>query len=163
MKSRLLIAIALLSGGCYSDVALDATPQIVVDPRILGDWTCSPPDDAKQTAHLRVRAADKYRYAFSWQEPHHKRESYVAWASDVAGVTLFNVQALPHEDSGWPHPWAFVEAHLSSGVLQIQLLAQGVTSGRERSPQELREAFARALSRSDLLNKEEITLCRKRR
>lgn len=156
LKRRMaVLAMASLAGGCYSDVPLDLTPTIRVDANLVGDWTCSSPKDAGRAAGLKVKAIDKYRYALSWQEPGQKPERYLAYASSVGGRTLFNVQLVPPGASRWwDHPWAFVAVSLSSGSLHIQLVADGIVSGAERSPEELRTSFNQAMGRAEILDQD---------
>jgi len=164
LKRRIaVLAMASLAGACYSEVPLDLTPTIPVDPNLVGDWTCSSPTDKRQAARLKVKAIDRYRYALSWQAEGEKREKYVAYASSVGGRTLFNVELVPPGSSRWwDHQWAFVAVGLSSGALEIQPVADGIVSGTERSPEELRRSFTQALGRSDILN-QEMTVCRRKK
>jgi hypothetical protein len=161
LKRRMaVLAMASLAGACYSEVPLDLTPTIPVDPSLVGDWTCRAPTDGGHAVRLKVKAMDRYRYAISWQEEGAKPEKYVAFASSVGGRTLFNVRLDPPQSSRWwDHPWAFVAVGLSSGALRVQLLVDGIVSGTERSPEQLRRSFAQALGRSDVLT-QEMTVCR---
>jgi hypothetical protein len=173
MKLRWMavLGMATLAVGCYSDVPLDLTPTIPVDATLVGDWTCSEgallkqpsssQSDAPQTARLRVKAMDKYRYALAWQDAGQKADKYVAYASSIGGRTLFNVALWPPQDSRWwDHRWLFVAVDHSSGTLQIQVVAEGTVSGTERSPEELRGSFLQAMARGDILDQDR-TVCRK--
>jgi len=154
---------ASMAGACYSEVPLDLTPTIPVDPNLVGDWTCSSPTEARLAGRLKVKAIDRYRYAISSQAEGEKRERYVAYASSVGGRTLFNVRLEPPQSSRWwDHPWLFAAVGLSSGALQIQMVADGIVSGTERSPEELRGSFTQALGRSDILS-QEMTVCRRKK
>jgi hypothetical protein len=102
---------------------------------------------------LTVVASDDHRYAFTWQDRGHEVEHYEAYASKLGPLTLFNVAAVPREDSGWPHPWLFVTASVASDVLTIRLAGENVVTGKERSSEEVRAALVGATSRPDFLGK----------
>lgn len=156
------LALASMGCGCYSDVPLDLAPTIPVDANLVGEWTCSSPPDTL-TARLKVKTMDRYRYALSWQAEGEKRERYVAYASSVGGRTLFNVRLDPPQSNRWwDHQWLFAAAELSSGALRIQMVADGIVSGAERSPEELRASFTQALGRSEILSPE-MTVCQRKK
>src|SRR6185503_5960099 len=100
---------------------------------------------------LKVKALDRHRYALSWWKTEGAQpERMVAYASSVGGRTLFNVRLDPPQSSPyWDHPWFVAAVGLSSGALQIQVLAEGTISGTERSPEELRASLTQALGRSE--------------
>lgn len=163
MRQLAVLAMASMAPACYSEVPLDLTPNVAVDPSLIGDWTCSSPIEAL-AGRLKVKALDRHRYALSWSKAEGgKRERLVAYASSVGGRTLFNVRLDPPQSSRWwDHPWLLAAVGVSSGALQIQVLAEGTISGTERSPEELRASLTRALGRSEILHPE-MTLCRRRK
>jgi hypothetical protein len=145
-----LVACTLLGAACYSQFPLDATPRVPVSSDLLGEWTCRSGDSA-EAASVTVKASDARRYQIVWQDHGRKAEHYQAFASLIGTRRLVNVAAAPGEDSGWSHPWVFVEANVSSGVLRIRVAGEHVVTGKERSPQEVRKALTRAISDPDFL------------
>jgi hypothetical protein len=151
MTALLLAGSVLVSAGCYSQFPIDAVPHVRVQQEFLGKWTCRSDDDGDE-ALVDVTAADEYRYKVSWQDRSRKTEHFEAYASRIGSGLLFNVGAFPKDDSGWPQPWAFVAATVSSGVLRIQLAGQKAITGQERSPEEVQAALNRASGSSEFLD-----------
>jgi hypothetical protein len=145
-----LVACALLGAACYSEFPLDAAPREHVSSDLLGEWTCRSGASA-ETANVTVKASDAHRYQVVWQDQGRKAEHLQAFASLIGTHRLFNVAAAPGEDSGWFHPWVFVKANVSAGVLRIQVVGEHVVTGKERSPQEVRKALSRAVTGPDFL------------
>ncbi len=125
MGARAAILIAVLAaGGCLSAVPIDTAPAIKVDTSLLGNWNCQTPlaEPETEKSALDITAADASRILVEVREPDLEPQQYEAYASSVAGSTLFNVKAakgtLPLE----PVEWVFVRATLSGNKLRIQTL-----------------------------------------
>jgi hypothetical protein len=124
-SARVAIAVAAFAaGGCLSAVPIDTAPSIKVGPSLLGNWNCQAPlaEPETEKSELDITAADASRILVEVTEPDQEPQQYEAYASSVAGSTLFNVKAakgtLPLE----PLEWVFVRATLSGNKLRIQTL-----------------------------------------
>jgi hypothetical protein len=124
-SARVAIAVAALTASaCLSAVPIDTAPGIKVDPSLLGNWNCQAPlaEPETEKSELDITAADASRILVGVTEPDQEPQQYEAYASSVAGSTLFNVKAakgtLPLE----PVEWVFVRTTLSGDKLRIQTL-----------------------------------------
>jgi hypothetical protein len=125
VPNRALLGIAVAAfaaGGCLSAVPLDMAPEIKVDRWFLGDWNCQNAMGEKgtETGELTITAIDGSRFLVEIREPKQDPEHYEAYASTVAGITLFNVKAAQDTLPLEPHEWAFVRATLSGDKLRLQ-------------------------------------------
>jgi len=124
-SARVAVAVAAFAaGGCLSAVPIDTAPGIKVDSSLLGGWNCQAPlaEPETEKSELDITAVDASRILVEVTEPDQEPQHYEAYASSVAGSTLFNVMAakgtLPLE----PLEWVFVRATLSGNKLRIQTL-----------------------------------------
>jgi hypothetical protein len=119
-----ILTAAFAAGGCLSAVPIDTAPDIKVAASLLGNWNCQAPlaEPETEKSELEITAADASRILVEITEPDQEPQQYEAYASSVAGSTLFNVRAakgtLPLE----PVEWVFVRATLSGNKLRIQTL-----------------------------------------
>jgi hypothetical protein len=122
-RAAILIA-GLTAGGCLSAVPIDTAADIRVDTSLLGSWNCQTPlaEPETEKSELAITAADASTLLVKVTEPDQEPQQYEAYASSVAGSTLFNIKAakgtLPLE----PLEWVFVRAILSGNKLRIQTL-----------------------------------------
>ena len=124
-SARVAVAVAAFSaGGCLSAVPIDTGPAIKVDTSLLGNWNCQPAlaEPETEKSELAITAADDSRLLVTVTESGQEADQYEAYASTVAGTTVYNVKAakgtLPLE----PQEWVFVRATLSGDKLRIQTL-----------------------------------------
>ena len=112
MKSRDIARIVLLTlpflGGCYeSSAPLGPAEQAVVNPELLGTWTCRGTTKEESAGTLLVVAFDSSRYYLEYRD----KEETTRWAahpSVVGGVLLHNVREL--KDDSRATKWVFLRA-----------------------------------------------------
>lgn len=111
MRSRRIAAIALvlpLLAGCYeSSLPLGPAERGVVDPELLGTWTCRDTAKERNVATLTVVAFDSSRYYLEWRD----KDELTRWAahsSIVGGALLQNVREL--KPDGRDTKWVFMRA-----------------------------------------------------
>lgn len=112
MNARDVAWIVLLTlpflGGCYeSSAPLAPAEQAVVNPELLGTWTCRGTAKEEGAGKLLVVAFDSSRYYLEYRD---KEETtrWAAHASVVGGVLLHNVREL--KDDSRATKWAFLRA-----------------------------------------------------
>ena len=119
------VAVAFLAGclpACLSPVPLDPTPQVDLDPRLVGTWQCLTREmgEGGDALHLTIARARERVYAIEMFEPGDDPDRYEAHGSLVDGRTVVNVRNI--SPAGGSKPWDFVEyAFLGPDVLEIRL------------------------------------------
>jgi hypothetical protein len=131
---RILLAAAVAASlACFtSDVPLDATPALDVDPALIGTWRCLPsgPDADSEDAVAAIEVARKTdrAYAVTFRAPGEAPDRYEAYASSVKGTTLLNVRELEKTNKSWMFArYSF----LRPGVLEVQLVSDTLLKGVE--------------------------------
>jgi hypothetical protein len=146
---RALAVGALVCGvalaACYSQSALDPTPQVPIDTALIGSWRCLSPDPQYPAANLafaRVAGHDR-EYEITWQEkPEEEGEVYRGFISLVRGSRFLNLR--DPSITGW----AFARySLLRPNVLRVELLGEGPfkESKASVSPQAARATLEKAL------------------
>ena len=96
---------SLTLSGCYSDSPLDSSPQVQLDPALLGSWRCvsADPDSANAaTVTFAVVPGKEREYHLTWQEPEKEADAYRAYISSVRGAMFLNVRPLEESThAGW--------------------------------------------------------------
>ena len=117
LRMALVLSLAFL-GGCYeSSTPLGPAERGVVNPELLGAWTCRSASKEKDIASLRIVAYDSSRYYLEWRD----KEETTRWAahsSIVGGALLHNVREL--KPDGRDTKWVFMRA-LTPAESQLQL------------------------------------------
>jgi hypothetical protein len=136
-----LAAALLVSAACLtSDVPLDASPQVAIDPALLGTWRCLPahPDSADDPATIVVERKAERVYAITFQAPGEDADHYEAHGATVKGATLLSVRELEKTTK----PWVFARyAFLLPSVLQVQVVSDTLMEGVGPTALALREAL----------------------
>lgn len=152
---------ALALGGCYeSEFALDAAPQVAIDPAVLGTWRCLPIDaDAdEQPATMVVARAGSRAYAVTWREGEKPPDRYEVFPSRLKGARMLNIRELP--ESGADRKWVFGRyASPRPKVLYLQIVNDKALSGVKKTRGSVRQAIAR-LQKSPALYTD-FTVCAK--
>jgi hypothetical protein len=86
--ASLLLAAALLLGGCDYDAPLTPAPTHPIDLRLLGDWEPVKPADPKDPG-MHVRQWDEATYAVAIES-----DVYRVFHSDFAGTAFVSAQDL---------------------------------------------------------------------
>ena len=146
---RLLIAVAVLSAvfgmsGCYDfESPLDASPQLPVDPGLIGEWRClsenQMPDEEVGIIVFVPSGERTYDITIKGGE---SIGPYQAYASRVADSTMLNVDI---SDSKNEKKWFYLVryAFLLPNVLRLELVNNALFRGQDHSSAELRAAFER--------------------
>jgi hypothetical protein len=137
----LVVAISLI--GCFeSDFPLDATPQVDLDPALLGTWRCLPADPHPDTeaANFVVTRATERVYAITFEESDEEPARYEAYLSQLSVSTVLNVKDL---DPGLlEKEWVFARySFLRPEVLEIELASDTLLEDVEKSPAAVRHAM----------------------
>ncbi len=137
----LVVAIGLI--GCFeTDFPLDATPQVNLDPGLLGTWRCLPADLHPDTeaANFVVTPATERVYAIAFQETDAEPAQYKAYLSQLQESTVLNVKDL--DPSGPAKPWVYVRySFLRPDVLEIEIASDTLLKDVERTPAAVRRAL----------------------
>lgn len=134
------MGVVAASLACFtSDVPLDATPALDVDPALLGTWRCLPSSaDSGDVATIEVTRKTDRVYAITFRAPGENPDRYEAHASSVNGTTLLNVRELEKTNQSW----VFARyAFLRPSVLEVQLVSDTLLKGAEGPAPVLRQAL----------------------
>ncbi len=142
----LLFAIAT-APACYtSEHPLDATPQLALDPALLGAWRCLGAEPAADDSAMTItiaQARDRVYRATLKEDGDDTPDVYEAYGSRAGGATVLNVVEL--DDQQRPDgKWVFVRyARPRPQILVIEIADEEALRGVDPSPAGLRRALAR--------------------
>src|SRR5213592_4070021 len=89
-ESAIFLSLAFLSGCYESSTPLGPAERGMVNPELLGTWTCRDAPEKGNVATLQVVAFDASRYYLEW----HDKDETTRWAahsSIVGGALLHNI------------------------------------------------------------------------
>lgn len=162
--SASVLLLAFAGPGCYEfDAPLDPTPQVAVDPSLVGSWRClSVPDPDEPAYGLAFTATDDRRYSITMlagketatggQEAEagsgagseanaESEDVFDAYTSRVDGDTVLNVRG--RKDRGQAR-WVYVRySLLRPDVLRLELADDDVLEPKAQTTPELRAALHR--------------------
>ena len=102
-----LVSLALL-GGCYeSATPLGPAERGMVNPDLLGTWSCREATKEAKAATLLVMGFDSSRYYLEWRDKD-ETTRWAAHSSIVGGALLHNVKELKAD--GRDAQWVFMRA-----------------------------------------------------
>ena len=102
-----LVSLAFLAGCYESSAPLGPAERGMVDPELLGTWTCRSEAKDGGTATLVVVAYDASRYYLEWRDKE-ETSRWAAHSSIVGGGLLHNVRELKAD--GRETKWVFMRA-----------------------------------------------------
>jgi len=141
-----VLSLAFL-GGCYeSPTPLGPADRGMVNPELLGSWTCRDASKDKDVATLLVVAFDSSRYYLEWRDKD-ETTRWAAHSSIVGGVLLHNVREL--KPDGRDTKWVFMRALTPTDArLQLALVKDSDELKKLSEAQVLREIRRRVRDES---------------
>ena len=150
----LIAAFVLALPGCKVDSAVPLGPasEGVIEPRLVGAWTCAGSDDGAEPGTLVFSQFDDTQYLVriegEGEEPSHLR----AYSSTLADTTFLNMQELGESGDDGERGWRFMEySFADDGGVRLRLVAADVFEGHEDSIASARQALEGALGDPETL------------
>jgi len=147
--SSLSLGMAILLSACYSEFPLDQTPQVELDPSILGTWRCLPPDPKPDTDPLTfvVATARPKVYSIRLEAKDEQPLLLEAYLSVVNGRPVLNVRDL--DPRGPSKPWLFARySLLLPNVLRAQIVQEDLLKSVEQTPAGYRRVLGSSAAQS---------------
>jgi hypothetical protein len=151
-----VVAVLVLAlPGCKVDsvVPLGPASEGVIEPRLVGAWTCSGSDDGAEPGTLVFSQFDDTQYLVraeggEGEEPSHLR----AYSSTLSDTTFLNMQELGESGDDGERGWRFMEySFADDGSVRLRLVAADVFEGHEDSIASARQALEGALGDPETL------------
>jgi len=148
----LLLSAAAVLVSCFDfDAPVDPSPQVGVDPALVGSWRCLPadPGPTDKAATFVVSSAGERSYIVAFDDGDGDAEAYEAYPSLVKGRPILNVRNP--KPGTFSKRWALARySFLLPTILHVQLASDDRLKGVDQSPSALREALERLDGSPDL-------------
>jgi len=147
LRTVAMLAALLTAPACYtSEHPLDPTPQVALDPALLGAWRCLGAEPAADDSAMTITiapAGDRVYRATLQEDGDDTPDVYEAYGSRVGNATVLNVRELDEQQRP-DGKWIFVRYALPRPqVLIIEVADEEALRGVESSPAALRRALAK--------------------
>ena len=139
------VAISIVTAtsiGCIeADFALDATPQVAVDPQFIGGWRCITPQKSGDASTVTIKQAGPRDYSMIIQGDDEEPETWEATLSSVSGTVFANVKKADSKR------WNYLRvAMVRPNILHAQIVQDDLFKSTAKTAAAVRETIEKTLN-----------------